>query len=282
MEISNWATGGVMALYGAMSGGVIAWHSGRYSTAQAMGWLRENRYALNPFYLTQQIHQLDQQRSNTQQAQAKRIKSYAGLTAVVFALLGLLAPSVTQAALQALVFSILIWLAAVDIDQQSVPEKGLGILAVGLLAVHVLMPSLRWAASDSILMGMLVVVMVIGLSVGVVRIMGAVPAADPVFGEGDVIALVVLTLGYGVDVVTAFAVAGALSVLAYGLGSLYKRCLHGMGHHPKQSESTSGHHYMAFFPFIVLGMATMVCLAWTHLFQLSSYWNDVYRWWFLN
>jgi len=166
--------------------------------------------------------------------------------------------------------TILWYAAAVDIDHFQVPEILLLVLGTVLSWASLSRSDASWTTPEGCLLGLALCVTTIGIAWLVVRARKG--AGLVIFGDGDVITLIVLSLYFGVDVLIILAIACVCFIAMHLLARPLNMALKTLGHYPESEESA--HVHMPFLPAIYFG--TIMMLIVQTLFSFRSLVESVY------
>lgn len=202
--------------------------------------------------------ELDIARAKTVARQADRPRLrrrgfvYALTGAMLLAAIGVAANDVASAAGVGIVLMLVMQLSAMDLDDCCVPDSGIWLVAV-LSALLTLIPDIYPTGGAQFSLGGFVLTSVlIATAIPLAKVMMKVrgrQAPGLVFGDGDVLLLLALSMLFGVDVLLVMAVACMVSMPLQLAPQASQRIARSLGHFPNWS------HGAPFIPGIFIGCA---------------------------
>ena len=258
-----------------LSGGLIGFFSMGYGDKKTLAWLEENKADFSELFYKREKKIITDRGCESSIARPKRMRAYRVISALLYLALITVSPSAQGFLLLAVVFTILLWLSSVDIDSHHVPERFLYFLVIFELGFFSFIPNARWTGSEGILLGVFLVFSFVTLSIFIARrfIRGEQNEGSMIFGDGDILTLIALTLFFGTDVLIALGVASFLFVVASVLKTPYLFLLDKVGHFTPLAATT---HEMAFIPFIFIGLFFVVSMKLLGVMDLSTAIEQLY------
>lgn len=263
----------LVGVYCVLLGLFVGRYSAGYGAKHQLRWLAINQDLLNAQSASAEEKALGSYLEQILPLRPRRVLFYQASSFVLFLWLMAISPSAGFFLSQLVIFSIFITLTALDLEDKLVPEAGLLWLAGAGIALHVLVPQVRWASSQSVILGFFSVLVFVLLAQSITRLLFRIPSDKVIFGDGDLFALLALAFFYGLDVLTVLGLSSLFFLLAYALRSLYKRALPWAGYLPQEGFDKDG---MAMFPFLLLGLLTMVSVSLATSFDLTLPFEDLY------
>lgn len=177
---------------------------------------------------------------------------YALVGAALLAAIGATANDVANGAGVGVILMLVMQLSAMDLDDCSVPDNGIWLVAV-LSALFTLISDIYpTGGAQFSLVGFVLTSVLIATVIPVAKVMMKIrgrQAPGMVFGDGDVLLLLALSMLFGVDVLLVMAVACLVSMPLQLAPQASQRIARSLGHFPHWS------HGAPFIPGIFIGCA---------------------------
>jgi len=175
--------------------------------------------------------------------------------------------------------TVLWYAAAVDIDHHQVPETALFVLGLALTWVTLSQSAASWTTPLDGVQGLALVMTAVSLSWLVVRMTQMIRqqrTGTLLFGDGDVITLIVLSLYFGVDILTILFVACLAFITSHFFSSAIECGLIKSGHYPVHDKNHGEYRaHMPFLPSIYVGCVSL--LATDELFSVRPIIAPLYK-----
>lgn len=253
---------------GYLLGGVIGFYSIGYGNKEASSWLEENKDNFTTDFYTEEKTKLIQNAVNKTISITHRLTTYRLMALGLLGVLLLVSPNWVAFTVLSVIFFTLLWLSSVDIDSHTVPEKALYAMTVTAIGFSSLSINARWSDAESVLFGTFITFAFVSLSIALTKWLMRITkkSTSLIFGDGDVLILVALSLYFGVDTLIGLGIGSFFFVIASLFSRSYFSLLRKTGHLPVVDHEGEG---MAFVPFIFIGMLMMVVLNLTHVLNFS-------------
>lgn len=269
----------LLVLYTWIFGFIAGSYSIGYGSKKDLNWIRLNGDYLTPEYKKNHESELNTYLEKVKSVRSRRVWFFRLASLVIFVWFSAISPNIEFFFTQIVIFSFLLWLCAVDLEDQQLPDNGLLWLLGAITVFYSFIPAARWTQPDSLILGFACVLIFIFISTVVTKKLFGIDKSTMILGDGDVIVLTGLTLFYGVDIVFALAIGCMFLAIAGLFKGLYLRLLTWIGYIPKTVNTEPN---MAFVPFIMLGLLCTVSFTLTGIIDFSGGIEELHRWFILD
>lgn len=193
---------------------------------------------------------------------------YALLGAALLAAIGAVANDFVSGAGVGIVLMLVLQLSAMDLDDCSVPDNSIWVVAVISALLTIISGIYPTGGAQFSLVGFVLTSVLIALVVPITKVMLVIrgrQAPGMVFGDGDVLLLLALSMLFGVDVLLVMAVACLVSMPLQVAPQVSQRIARSLGHFSHWS------HGAPFIPGIFVGCALTYFAAACYGFSLNSF-----------